>query len=275
MIKKQRSVALAAKYIKENLEQIPEIALTLGSGLGRLSKNIKNQTNIAYSDIPDFPISTAPGHEGCLTIGEIEGKQVIVMNGRFHLYEGYDMESISFPIRVFKKLGVKILILTNAAGGVNMDFTPGDLMIISDHINTTGHNPLIGQNDDSLGPRFPDMSKLYNPALIEQLKKTATGLGISLKQGTYAWTTGPSFETPAEIQMIRIMKGDAVGMSTVPEAITAHHCGIKVAGISCISNMAAGILDQPITEEEVFETGRQVYSNFSALIQGFLKNLQY
>ncbi len=272
-MKTKRSIEKATEFINNKLEKNPKIALILGSGLGQLSKDIKKQINIRYGDIPDFPISTAPGHAGHLTIGELEGKQVIVMNGRFHLYEGYDLESIAFPIRILKKLGVKILILTNAAGGINRTFNPGDLMVITDHLNMTGWNPLIGPNDESLGPRFPDMGKLYNPDLINHLNNIASSLNIPLKQGIYAWMTGPSFETPAEIDMIRIMHGDAVGMSTVPEAITAHHCGIKVVGISCISNMAAGVLDQSITEEEVFEIAKHVYSDFSALIRRFLKEL--
>jgi purine-nucleoside phosphorylase len=195
------------------------------------------------------------------------------MGGRFHYYEGYDMATIAFPIRVMKSLGVKTLILTNAAGGVNEQYQPGDLMIITDHLNMTGQNPLRGPNDEQLGPRFPDMSTLYNPELRRMLQEVAEEHNINYQNGVYAWMTGPSFETPAEIRMLRTLGADAIGMSTVPEAITAHHCGIKVAGVSCISNMAAGVLNQPITEEEVFEVAKLVRERFSTLIRRTLEKM--
>lgn len=193
------------------------------------------------------------------------------MRGRFHYYEGYTPEDIVLPVRVMKLLGVRVLIVTNAAGGVNTDFAPGDLMVIRDHINYSGLNPLIGKNHDEFGVRFPDMSKAYDPVLASVAHKTAEGLGIRLRDGVYIWFSGPSYETPAEIRMARTLGADAVGMSTVPEVIAARHCGIDVLGITCITNMAAGILDQPLTSEEVIETGNRVRADFAALIGGIIK----
>ena len=225
---------------------------------------------IPYSEIPGFPVSTAPGHASRLVFGRINGYELIILQGRFHFYEGYSMEQITFYIRVLNTLGLKTLILTNASGGVNRSFNPGDLMLLSDHINLTGQNPLIGPNDDSIGARFPDMTKAYAPKLRQLAKDAAAPLGIRLQEGVYAWMTGPSYETPAEIRMLDIIGADSIGMSTVPEAIAAVHCGIEVLAISCITNMAAGVLDQPITAEEVMETGAEKAPEFSALISGII-----
>lgn len=266
-------VRAAGEYIKSMMKTSPDTALMLGSGLGLLADEVSQAVRIPYADIPYFPVSTAPGHAGVMTLGRLQGRDVLVMGGRFHYYEGYEMESIAFPVRVMHELGVKNLVLTNAAGGVNLSFKPGNLMIISDHVNMTGQNPLRGPNDPSLGTRFPDVGNLYDKRLRSILLKVAQENGIDCRSGVYAWMTGPSFETPAEIRMLRTLGADAVGMSTVPEAITAHHCGIRVAGVSCISNMAAGVLDQKVTEEEVLEITQRVKGSFSALIRGFLERI--
>lgn len=252
----------AVDFLQSKYKKVPKIGLILGSGLGVLADEIENPVKIPYGEIPDFPVSTVEGHAGQLVFGLLNGVEVVTMQGRFHYYEGYSLEKITFPVRVMKGLGVETLIVTNAAGGINESFSPGDLMIISDHINNMGANPLIGPNDPSLGARFPDMSEAYSKALREIAKKTAFHLNIKVQEGVYIGTPGPSYETPAEIRMFRILGGDAVGMSTVPEVIVARHSGINVLGISCISNMAAGILDQPLTHEEVIETTERVKANF-------------
>ncbi len=251
----------------------PDLALMLGSGLGALADEVEDARRVAYADIPHFPLSTAPGHAGVLTVGKLAGRPVAVMGGRFHHYEGYGMADIAFPVRVLRRLGVSTLVLTNAAGGVNTAFTPGDLMIIDDHINMAGQSPLRGLNAESLGPRFPDLSRLWDERIRRLIAEVAEGLGMEMRRGIYAWMNGPSFETPAEIRMLRALGADAVGMSTVPEAVVAGHCGMRVAGISCISNMAAGVLDQPITEVEVFEITRKVRAKFSALVRGLVARL--
>src|SRR5699024_10713115 len=220
----------------------PEIGLILGSGLGVMADDIENSVTIPYHKIPHFPKSTVAGHKGQLVIGTLHGKKVIAMQGRFHYYEGYTMEQVTFPVRVMKKLGVHSLIVTNAAGGINKDFSPGDLMVIKDHLNLFGDNPLIGENIDEFGPRFPDMSNVYDREYMEIAVNCAKDLGITLQTGVYAGNTGPTYETPQEIKMLRTLGGDAVGMSTVPETIVAAHAGLKILGISCISNMASGIL---------------------------------
>lgn len=263
----------AADYIKSRITNTPTIGLILGSGLNELADAVKNPVIFKYKDIPHFPQSTAPGHKGQLLFGEMEGKNVLVMQGRFHYYEGYPMETIVFPIRVMKLLGLQKLIVTNAAGGVNKSFNPGDLMLIEDHIKMGGGHPLIGPNQSQFGPRFPDMSHAYDKDLREIALKKAEKLNITLQKGVYAFMTGPSYETPAEIRMLRTLGADAVGMSTVPEVTTAAHCQIDVLGISCISNMAAGILDQPITEEEVIEAGKLVKDKFSLLLQDIVSSL--
>ncbi len=233
----------ACSFVKKQMKEIPVIAMILGSGLGELADELKNPVYILYKDIPGFPVSTVSGHASRLVYGKLKGSLVLIFQGRFHYYEGYNMEQLAFPIYFLKNLGCKTLIITNAAGGINKKFTPGDLMLISDHINKTGLTPFTGENKDSI--ESPDLNNLYpyNQDLGSLLKETAMEEGISLKEGTYGWMTGPSFETPAEIKMLRIVGADAVGMSTVPEVVTAALCGLKVVALSCISNMAAGILD--------------------------------
>lgn len=263
----------ATQYIKSKINVSPEIGLILGSGLGELSKDIVADIKIQYSDIPNFPISTVKGHEGSLIIGKLSGKNIVAMNGRFHYYEGYDLKQVTFPIRVMKELGIKVLIITNAAGGINRNLSPGDLMIIEDHINFAFNNPLIGKNYDELGPRFPDMSHAYDEYLINMAIDIAKKNNIDIKKGTYVWMTGPQYETPAEVRLVSFLGGDAVGMSTVPEVITAVHGGIKVLGISCITNMAAGILPQPLNHSEVIETANLVKNKFSYLVKEIIKNI--
>lgn len=263
----------AARYIKDKIPISPDIGLILGSGLGSLAESISSPIIIDYKDIPGFPETTVPGHAGRFVIGDYQGKSVIAMQGRFHYYEGNDMEMVVLPVRVMKLLGVKILIVTNAAGGINSNFKPADLMIITDHINFSGINPLRGANLDDMGPRFPDMTEAYDRELIQILVKTGKEQGIDLKQGIYAMMPGPSFETPAEIRMLRTLGADAVGMSTVPEVIAARHAGIKVVGISCITNMAAGILDQPLTHEEVIVNAAKAKSKFIQLLDAFISSL--
>lgn len=260
-------------YIMSKINVYPRIGMILGSGLGDMADLIENPTYLNYSEIPNFPISTVEGHKGRLVIGELEGKVVVAMQGRFHFYEGYELDEVTFPIRVMKSIGVETIIITNAAGGVNENFKPGDLMIIKDHINFTGKSPLLGKNWDDLGPRFLDMSKAYDTELINVAKITSKELGISLKEGVYMWFSGPTYETPSEVKLARILGADAVGMSTVPEVIVARHSGIKVLGISCITNMAAGIFDKPLNHEEVVETSTRIRGVFQSLIMGIVKNI--
>lgn len=263
----------SAEYIKSKINNTPEIGLILGSGLGVLGDEIENPVIIKYDEIPNFPVSTVEGHSGQLVIGNLEGKFVIAMQGRFHFYEGYSMETVTFPVRVMKELGVKTVIVTNAAGGANKDFKPGDLMIIKDHVNLSGNNPLIGPNDNRLGVRFPDMSTAYTPKYRELAKECAKELGIEVQEGVYTFFSGPTYETPAEIRFAQTIGSDAVGMSTVPEVIVARHSGLDVVGISCITNMAAGILDQPLNHEEVIETTQKVKSEFLSLVKSIVNKL--
>ncbi|UOQ93648.1 purine-nucleoside phosphorylase [Halobacillus shinanisalinarum] len=263
----------AAAFIQEKLSAQPTVGLILGSGLGVLADEIENPVMISYKDIPHFPESTVSGHKGQLVIGQLEGRQVIAMQGRFHYYEGYDMKQVTFPVRVMKEMGVETLFVTNAAGGVNESFEAGDLMVITDHINNMGDSPLLGMNDEDLGPRFPDMSEAYDRALLHHAEQSAERLGLKIQKGVYVGNTGPAYETAAEVRMIRTLGGDAVGMSTVPEVIVANHMGIRVLGISCISNMAAGILDQPLTHDEVIETTARVREDFLGFVKDLLKTL--
>ncbi|WP_080845375.1 purine-nucleoside phosphorylase [Cytobacillus gottheilii] len=263
----------AASFLKGKYSKAPKIGLILGSGLGVLANEISEPVKIPYNEIPDFPVSTVEGHAGQLVFGDLNGVDVVAMQGRFHYYEGYSFEKVTFPVRVMKELGVEILIVTNAAGGVNESFTPGDLMLISDHINNMGSNPLIGPNDSKLGVRFPDMSEAYAKDLRKAAKEIAQQLNIDIKEGVYVGNTGPTYETPAEVRMLRVLGGDAVGMSTVPEVIVARHAGLKVLGISCISNMAAGILDQPLNHEEVIETTEKVKKDFLQYVKALVKNM--
>jgi len=269
----QQAIIDAAEYINQKLTINPSIGLILGSGLGVLAEDITNEIVIQYKDIPHFPDSTVEGHKGQLVIGTIEGKNVIAMQGRFHFYEGYSMKQVTFPIRVFKKLGIEALIITNAAGGINKSFQPGNLMIITDHINNMGTNPLIGPNIDEFGTRFPDMSQVYDLEYIDHAISCAKELNLKIQKGVYVGNTGPVYERPAEINMLRTLGGDAVGMSTVPEAIVARHASLKVLGISCISNMAAGVLDQPLSHKEVIDTTEMVKDNFLRFIKKVIHSL--
>lgn len=263
----------AAEYIQQQTAVKPEIGLIMGSGLGVLGDHIENATVIAYEDIPHFPISTVEGHAGELLIGSLSGRSVVLMRGRFHMYEGYGPELTAFPVRVMKALGAKSLLVTNAAGGINLDFASGNLMLISDHLNLTGKNPLIGPNDNELGVRFPDMSEAYSKRLRGIAKEIAASQGIEVQEGVYAGLLGPTYETPAEIRMLRTLGADAVGMSTVAEVIAARHSGLEVVGISCISNMAAGILDQPLSHTEVMETTERVKSQFLGLVTALISKM--
>ncbi|EUJ45200.1 purine-nucleoside phosphorylase [Paenilisteria rocourtiae] len=264
----------AVKKIKETYSEKPRIGLILGSGLGVLADKIVAPTVIKYNDVPYFPVSTVEGHAGQFVFGKLENQEVVAMQGRFHFYEGYSMQDVTFPVRVMKELGVEILIVTNAAGGVNELFNAGDLMLISDHINFTGTSPLIGKNDDYFGPRFPDMSDAYRLDLREQARLLAQDLEIDVREGVYAGFTGPTYETPAEIRMMRTLGADAVGMSTVSEVIVANHCGLRCLGISCITNMAAGILDQPLSHEEVIETTEHVKETFLTYVKALVGNVK-
>lgn len=260
-------------FIKEKTENFePVIGIILGSGLGEFADEYCDYA-ISYTEIPNFIKSTVKGHKGRLVFAEIEGKKVVMMQGRNHFYEGHSMSEITYPVKVMKKLGVKTLILTNAAGAVNESFRPSDLMIITDHINFMGTNPLIGANDDSLGERFPDMSEVYKKDLIKIAEKCAEKLCIDIQKGIYFASSGPSYETPAETRMARILGADAVGMSTVPEAIVANYCGMKVLGISCISNAASGVSDVKLSHSEVIETTDKAKSRFKALVLEILKML--
>ena len=263
----------AAAYIKERLPQSPGIGMILGSGLGVIADYIENPVYVNYNSIPGFPQTTVEGHKGRFVYGIYQGKPVIAMQGRFHYYEGKEIQEVVLPVRVLKELGVHTLIITNAAGGINTDFQPGDIMLITDHINLSGISPLRGKNDESLGPRFPDMSYAYDLILRNKAIAEAERLNIPIKTGVYAMMQGPSFETPAEIKMLRVLGADAVGMSTVPEVIVAGHAKMKVLGISCITNMAAGILNQPLTHLEVMDTANRVKDKFVKLINAIISTL--
>lgn len=259
----------ASEYILQNTLKRPKIGIILGSGLGDYAESLENVDYLEYKKIPHFPVSTIQGHKGRFVISD----DVICMQGRFHFYEGYPMKEVTIPIRVMKKIGIEKLIITNAAGGVNTDFNAGDLMIIQDHINFMGANPLMGRNNDDFGDRFPDMSEAYDKDMIKITEDTANKIGIDIKKGVYMAFSGPSYETPAEVKMSRILGADAVGMSTVPEVIVANHSGIKVLGISCITNMAAGVLNKPLTHEEVIENSSKSKDKFIKLINELLKKL--
>jgi len=261
-------------YIKDKLKIMPQIGLILGSGLGVLAEEITNPVFLPYQDIPGFPVSTVEGHAGRLVTGELAGVPVLTMQGRFHYYEGYEMDKVTFPIRVMQGLGIKQLLVTNAAGGINLSFEPGSIMIITDHINLMGTNPLIGSNRDDFGPRFPDMTLAYCPQLQRVVKTVAQDLQITVKEGVYVGVTGPSYETPAEIRYLRAIGADAVGMSTVPEVIIANHGGMSVLGISCITNMAAGVTGQRLNHNEVIETANKVRENLRLLLLGIINNLR-
>lgn len=255
-------VAIHSKHCEK-----PRLGLILGSGLSQFAETFRNKTVIPYDGLPHFPRSGAPGHPGNLVLGEAEGIPAVAMQGRIHLYEGYSMAEVAFPVRVLGALGIKHLIVTNAAGGINRDFKPGDLMLITDHINLMGGNPLIGVNIDEMGPRFPDMSQAYDAAARDATLRVAGECSIELKKGVYAGLSGPSYETPAEIRMCRVLGADAVGMSTVPEVIVANHMGIRVLGISCITNMAAGMLPGRLSHAEVLETAQRTQEKLCSLLR--------
>lgn len=261
--KLQRSVAC----IRRKTDFVPDVALILGSGLGTLADEIEQVASVPYRDIEGFPVSTAPGHIGRFVFGFLGDVRVVIMQGRVHFYEGYSIRDVVMPTRLMAMLGARVLFLTNASGGINSAFHAGDFMLINDHISSFAPNPLVGKNIDELGVRFPDMSQVYDRALCEITRKTAERLNIPLREGVYCQLTGPSFETPAEIRMLSRLGVDAVGMSTVCEAIAARHAGMRVCGISCISNPAAGISAEPLSLEEVFETSDRVAPFFRALVK--------
>ncbi|MBR4082640.1 MAG: purine-nucleoside phosphorylase [Clostridia bacterium] len=255
-----------ADFIRERVGEA-EIGVILGSGLGDYVEALEDAKYVDYKDIPGFPHSTAPGHAGRWWTGTLHGKRVCMMQGRFHAYEGYELDQITMPVRIMKLLGVKVLIVTNACGGANLNFKPGDLMVIDDFINFSGKNPLTGPNVDEFGPRFPDMTHPYDLELGDIFRAQAAKLGIdTVRRGVYMWFNGPTYETPAEIRLAQTLGADAVGMSTVPETIIARHCGIRVLGVSCITNMAAGILDQPLNHQEVMDVANRVKSTFRSLL---------
>lgn len=264
----------AVQTIENHAKVQPVVGLILGSGLGDLADEIEDAVKIKYEHIPHFPISTVPGHAGQLVIGQLHGVSVVAMRGRFHFYEGYSMQEVTFPVRVMKGLGVGTLVVTNACGGMNSDFSPGDLMIIEDHLNMTGANPLIGLNDEKLGPRFPDMSRAYDPELIKFTEKKAESLDISVQKGVYAGITGPSFMTSAELTMLRRLGADAVGMSTVPEVIVANHTDIKVLGIACVTDMAIGEELEPLTHEQVVAVADMAKPKFIKLVKETVAGLR-
>ncbi|HLO00083.1 MAG TPA: purine-nucleoside phosphorylase [Pyrinomonadaceae bacterium] len=263
----------AARTIRARAAIDTSIAVVLGSGLGDFADDFEDSVSLPYREIPGFVSSTAQGHAGRLVVGKVAGVPVLAMQGRVHFYEGYSLEEVTFPVRTFKLLGIKTLILTNAAGGIDVQLSQGALMVISDHLNLMGVNPLRGNNDERFGPRFPDMSEVYSRDLQELATEEARSLGITARRGIYAALTGPSYETPAEIHMLRAFGADAVGMSTVPEAIVARHMGMRVLGLSCITNMAAGISEAPINHEEVIETGQKVRETFTQLLRRIIAKL--
>ncbi len=267
------NIEKAAQYLEKKIENKPEIAIVLGSGQGDFAQQIENAVHVPYAEIPGFKTSTVAGHSGEWVLGTLKGKQVAVMAGRLHYYEGYSLRDVTFPVRVMAKLGIKTLVVTNAAGGIDTAYEVGNLMLISDHINFTAANPLFGANLDEFGPRFLDMSKAYDGELRRQAQAVAAQQGLSLREGVYAQMPGPSYETPAEIRMLRAMGADAVGMSTVPEVVVARHCGIRVLGISCITNMAAGVLDQPLSHAEVIAASKKVKGVFQSLLTGLIEKI--
>ncbi len=262
------------KFIKEKVNNIPKIAIVLGSGLGSLADEIENKITISYKDIPNFPVSTVAGHKGELIFGTLENIPIIAMNGRFHYYEGYDLKDVTYPIRIFKLLGVETIILTNAAGGINLNFEKGDLMIIEDQLSFFAESVLRGPNMDEFGERFIDMSDVYTKEYIELLKPIMKKITGKCLTGVYAYMKGPTYETPAEIRALRTLGADAVGMSTVPEAVVARHSGLKCIGITCITNMAAGIMNEKLSHEDVKDTASKVESNFKKVIKELIKKIK-
>ena len=263
----------AARMIRGRTQTESPVAIVLGSGLGGFADELSAATAIPYAEIPGFARATVEGHAGRLVVGKIGDSAVAAMQGRFHFYEGYSLEDVTFPIRVLKLLGVRTLILTNASGALNVEFTPGSLIVITDHINLLGMNPLIGPNDERFGPRFPDLSNTYAHELQDVVLTEARAMGMKMGRGVYASLSGPSYETPAEIHMVRALGADAVGMSTVPEAIVARHMGMQVVGISCITNLAAGVSDEPVDHGQVMATGEGVREQFTELLRRVIPKL--
>jgi purine-nucleoside phosphorylase len=261
------------RFIEECTDLRPRIGVVLGSGLGGFASELEGRVEISYAEIPGWPPATAVGHAGKLVLGKINDLPVAVMSGRAHLYEGYTPAQVTYGVRVLGRLGVKSMVFTNAAGGINLALQRGGLVLISDHINLQGSNPLVGPNDDRFGPRFPDLSEAYSACFREIAKRVASELGISVTEGVYAAMLGPSYETPAEIRFLRTIGADIVGMSTVPEVIVANHMGMKVLAISCVTNMAAGILPQKVNHEEVLETGARVRETFVLYLKALLPRL--
>jgi purine-nucleoside phosphorylase len=266
-------VQSAAELIRSKSKTIPDTAVVLGSGLGSFASSVDRATSITYSEIPYWPAPSVIGHEGRLVMGEVGGRAVAALSGRAHFYEGHDLRTVTFATRVLGALGVRTLILTNAAGGINAGFVPGDLMVIDDHINLLGSSPLVGPNDDRFGVRFPDLTNVYSPRLRRVADETAVVQGLTLRHGVYVACHGPSYETPAEVRYLRMIGADAVGMSTVPEAIVARHMGMEVLGLSCITNFAAGVLPQPLNHDEVLETAKRVRETFIALLKGIITGI--
>lgn len=264
---------LSASFIKDKFDVSGAIGLILGSGLGELADEIEDPKIIDYTDIPNFPKTTVVGHAGQLVCGYLNGVKVLCMKGRFHFYEGHDMKTVAMPVRVMKLLGVKAIVVTNAAGGVNKDFKPGTLMVINDFINFMGDNPLYGQNEEDFGPRFPDMTKALTPEYIDLAVKCGKDLGIDIKTGVYMGFRGPNYETPAEIRFAQTIGADAVGMSTVPELLVARHCGLPVVAISCITNLAAGITGEELSHAEVTEVANRVKGQFKSLIKDIISKM--
>jgi purine-nucleoside phosphorylase len=264
----------AARFILRKSKLRPRIALVLGSGLGAFADEFAQAARIPYAKIPHFPRSTAMGHVGQLVLGTVDGVAVAGMQGRVHLYEGYSARQVAFPMRVFSRMGVKAVILTNAAGGINLNYSEGALVVLRDHINLQGANPLVGPNDDRLGPRFPDMTRAYDPDFRRFVAEEGRRLNLNLHEGVYLALAGPNYETPAEIQAFRTLGADLVGMSTVPEVLVARHSALRVLGISCVTNMAAGITGKTLTAEEVFATGARVKTQFIALLRGVIPRIE-
>jgi purine-nucleoside phosphorylase len=263
----------AADSVRSRIGDVPDVAIVLGSGLGEFTSALSNAVSCAYEEIPHWPASAVIGHEGRLVAGTIRGKRVAALSGRAHFYEGHDLRTVTFPVRVLGSIGVRTFILTNAAGGINLDFKPGTLMLIEDHLNLMGTNPLVGANDDRFGPRFPDMTEVYSTRLRRLALEASSASGVPLARGVYAALHGPSYETPAEIRYLRTVGADAVGMSTVPEAIVARHMGMEVLGISCITNPAAGVLPQPLVHDEVLEVAKRVRAEFCALLEAIVERV--
>lgn len=266
-------IETAVMFIRAKSPLAPRIAITLGSGLGRLAEEIEIAAAIPYADIPSFPHSTVEGHAGRLVLGHLEGQPVVAMHGRVHYYEGYAIADVVFPLRVMWALGAEIFVVSNAAGGINRQWAAGDLMIIADHINFMGTNPLLGPNDPGLGPRFPDLSQAYDPALIAHAERAAIAEGINIRKGVYVGVSGPNYETPAELRMMARWGADAVGMSTVPEVIAARHLGMRVLGITAITDMATGEQVQPVTHDDVIATARRAEPQFVALMRRIIREL--